>query len=134
MSDANAVLFANDAFYMAFATGDMAAMRAVWADDPGITCVHPGWQPLIGQDDVMASWEAILSSGETMDVRCDDAHAHMVGDVAYVTAFERLPGAVLTATNLFVRKGSLWRMIHHQAGPCQDAPPPTPAAGDPTLQ
>lgn len=134
MSEIDAVLFANEAFYTAFQTGDLAQMRQVWAEHRTISCIHPGWQPLIGQDEVMESWRAILESGETAAIRCEQARAHLMGDAAYVTAYERLPRGILAATNLFIRQGALWRMVHHQAGPCQDAPPPEPDDDDPTLQ
>ena len=39
MSDADAVLFANEAFYLAFATRDFDAMAAVWADDEPVSGV-----------------------------------------------------------------------------------------------
>lgn len=122
MSDSASVLFANDAFYTAFAAGDLEGMRGLWADDRPVTCIHPGWRPLFGYEAVMDSWRTILASGETGAIRCHDARAHIAGEVAWVTAFERLPRGVLVATNLFVRHGAQWRMIHHQAGPCQDPP------------
>ena len=48
--------------------------------------------------------------------------AFVLGAVAYVICFEDLDGGYLVATNVFVREGSLWRMIHHQAGPTAAAP------------
>ena len=70
MTDREAILFANDTFYAAFAGGSIKQMRAAWADGRDITCIHPGWRPLIGQKDVMDSWATILSTGETADIRC----------------------------------------------------------------
>ncbi|MAO56972.1 MAG: DUF4440 domain-containing protein [Rhodospirillaceae bacterium] len=139
MSDHAAILFANDAFYTAFATGDFDRMAEVWADDRDITCIHPGWRPLVGRADVMESWATILSSGETSDIRFVDPRVHASGETAYVIGFERMPGTVLTATNIFVREGTIWRMVHHQAGPCQDRAAADRAtaetgAGEPTLQ
>tara|TARA_R110001592_G_scaffold203685_2_gene453541 strand:- start:562 stop:966 length:405 start_codon:yes stop_codon:yes gene_type:complete len=134
MSDREAILFANDTFYAAFADGSIERMRAAWADDRDITCIHPGWRPLAGRQAVMDSWETILSSGETADIRCVGARAYSLGDTAYVTGFERMPGTLLTATNVFVRAGSLWRMVHHQAGPCQDRGAADREEIDPTLQ
>ncbi|MEQ8226847.1 MAG: nuclear transport factor 2 family protein [Rhodospirillales bacterium] len=134
MSDKESILFANDAFYTAFASGDFAQMRDVWADDRDITCIHPGWRPLVGQSDVMDSWATILASGETTDIRCVGAQAFIAGDTAYVTGFERMPGTLLTATNVFVRNGARWRMVHHQAGPCQDRSAADNLEAGPTMQ
>lgn len=134
MSDKESVLFANDAFYTAFASGDFDLMREAWADDRDITCIHPGWRPLVGQSEVMESWSTILASGETSDIECLGAQAYTTGEAAYVTAFERMPGTLLTATNVFVRIGTLWRLVHHQAGPCQDRSAADNVAQEQTLQ
>jgi hypothetical protein len=62
VSDQISVLFANEAFYAAFAARDIEAMDELWSRRPNVTCIHPGWSPLIGRDSVMQSWRAILSN------------------------------------------------------------------------
>ena len=42
MPEHAAVLFANDAFYLAFANRDYDAMDVIWARDAPVTCIHPG--------------------------------------------------------------------------------------------
>ncbi len=117
MPDTDSVLFANEAFYRAFADGDAAAMGQAWAERDDIVCLHPGWGPIFGRADVMASWGAIMAGGEAPGIQCLDARAQIHGDVAVVICFEQLPGGRLVATNLFAREGKLWKMILHQAGP-----------------
>ena len=117
MSDHEAVLFANEAFYRAFADGDMAAMDAVWARGGAVACTHPGWEVLSGRDAVMESWRTILASPARPAIRCRDAVAHLVGDAAFVTCYEDVGQGVLAATNILVREDGQWRMAHHQAGP-----------------
>src|SRR5437899_2862048 len=57
MSDeAAAVQAANQAFYRAFETLDLAAMEAVWAHAGACTCLHPGWPLCAGWPEVRASW------------------------------------------------------------------------------
>ena len=68
MDDESAVLAANDAFYVAFATGDIEAMGRLWADRPQVSCVHPGWAPLFGRAEVMASWRAVLAKPPAVTV------------------------------------------------------------------
>ena len=53
MPEHAAVLFANDAFYLAFCNRDLDAMDAIWARETPITCNHPGWDPLSDRDEVM---------------------------------------------------------------------------------
>tara|TARA_R110002167_G_scaffold247296_1_gene452869 strand:- start:1940 stop:2341 length:402 start_codon:yes stop_codon:yes gene_type:complete len=122
MSDREAILFANEAFYQAFADRDMDAMEALWAARDDLTCTHPGWPPLIGRRQVLQSWLSILANPESPAVSCHGASAHQAGDVAYVLCYERIDGNVLAATNVFVRDGKRWRLMHHQAGPTSGAP------------
>ena len=46
MSDEQAVLLANEAFYRAFTDRDEEAMRELWAVETEVVCIHPGWAPL----------------------------------------------------------------------------------------
>ena len=118
LSDREAILFANEAFYAAFAGKAFAAMDDLWADGD-VTCIHPGWPPLRGRDAVMASWRDILGH-EPPDVSAHRTDVGLRGGVAVVTCLELIPGTgrpqLLSATNLFVKQGAVWKMIHHQAG------------------
>ncbi|HTN52425.1 MAG TPA: nuclear transport factor 2 family protein [Anaeromyxobacter sp.] len=111
------VLEANAGFYQAFAARDATAMARLWAERHPVACIHPGWDVLDGRDRVLASWRGILESGSAPEITCSLAEAHVLGDVAYVTCHEVLAGGRLAATNVFVREGSAWRMVHHQATP-----------------
>lgn len=132
--DHEAVLFANEAFYSAFAARDLGAMDAVWARHVPVACIHPGWGPLHGRDEVMRSWAGILGNPQSPVVTCQGARALLLGDMAVVTCFERLQSDMLIATNLFARQGHVWKLVHHQAGPtsarpdeaAEDAPPERP--------
>jgi len=121
MTEHVAVLFANEAFYVAFAAGDAGAMDEVWAKRAPVTCVHPGWNLLSGRKAVMESWRKILGHPHTRGIRCLNPTAWLLGDTAYVICHEALEQGFLIATNVFVREGGAWKMVHHQAG---TAPPP----------
>ena len=120
MGDAEAILFANEAFYRAFADRDIEAMDAVWAVEAKVTCIHPGWGLLEGRDQVMQSWLAILSNPQAPNITCVGAQAFVLGEAAYVVCFEKFDDTVLIATNSFVREGRRWRMVHHQGGPTSE--------------
>ncbi|MDP6691717.1 MAG: nuclear transport factor 2 family protein [Alphaproteobacteria bacterium] len=123
MTELDAVLFANEAFYRAFADRDMAAMAEVWAEHAPLSCIHPGWGLLEGRDDVLQSWEAILGNPGSPAVGCLAAKVHMQGDMAYVLCYEEIEDNYLIATNIFVHEGRRWRLVHHQAGPTAEEPP-----------
>ncbi len=124
MADREALLFANEAFYRAFSDRDMAAMEQVWSDTAPVACIHPGLGALTGRDDVLQSWAAIIANPDSPDVRAHAPTSHLYGDVGFVVCYEEIAGQYLIATNVFVRDGSLWRMVHHQAGPTAAVPDP----------
>lgn len=112
-----AVLFALEAFYRAFQMRDMEAMETVWADDESICCIHPGWHPLTGREEVMDTWSAILENPETPDVAFFNPAVQVYGDVAVTTCHELIDGQYLSVTNVLVLREGRWLMVHHQAGP-----------------
>ncbi len=117
MSDGAAVLFANEAFYVAFATRDIETMAALWAEAAPVSCIHPGWEVLHGRERVIESWRAIFGGGNGGGIRCRSPHVCLYGEVAIVTCYEEIAGGQLAATNVFRKEGKRWRLIHHQAGP-----------------
>ncbi len=121
-ADTASVLFANEAFYVAFESADADAMDRVWARREGVSCLHPGWPPLIGRDAVMQSWRGILANPAQPRVRAHGAEAELHGDAAVVICFETVGGFTLVASNIFVREAGAWRLVHHQSGETQ-APP-----------
>ncbi len=127
MSEQVTVLFANEAFYVAFASRDYPAMEALWSERERISCIHPGWNALAGRDVVMQTWRTILANSESPQIGCQNAVCHVLGDTAYVVCYEAINGSFLVATNVFIREGGNWKMVHHQAGP---TPPPPPEESD----
>jgi ketosteroid isomerase-like protein len=124
------VLAVNEAFYRAFATRELADMERLWAASAEVTCIHPGWNAVRGREPVLASWQSILSSPNSPAIAAANATAHVLGEAAYVICEEHINGAVLIATNIFVREAGEWKLAHHQAGHLLariQAPPP---AGD----
>lgn len=128
MPDQHALLFANAAFYAAFTARDLQAMDAIWSARQPVTCIHPGWSLLVGRDAVMASWQSILSNPNAPRISAHNATAQAFTSIGYVICHEVLPEGFLIATNIFVRDGDEWALVHHQAGPC-----PVPAQLDAAL-
>ena len=116
MSDTDAILFANEAFYAAFSRRDVDAMDVLWAKGRPVSCIHPGWPALDGREEIMKSWRAILSNPQSPRVQCQGAHAYLAGDAAWIVCYEVIEGGALVATNVFVREGGVWKIVHHQAG------------------
>lgn len=132
MSDREKVLFANQAFYAAFTSRDLNAMADLWCADRPVSCVHPGWPVIRGRDEVIGSWRGILNNPQAPKVKAVAADVVTVGDVAVVTCVECLNERnYLAATNVFVRAGARWTMLHHQAGPANVDPRTLPEDDSP---
>ncbi len=110
------ILEANDAFYRAFRDQDIALMDDVWAEEHGVVCIHPGWQALCGREAIMASFARIMEGPAPPEIQCVDPMVFLQGEAAVVVCSERVKENVLVATNIFVREGDAWVMVHHHAG------------------
>ncbi|HVA81977.1 MAG TPA: nuclear transport factor 2 family protein [Candidatus Binataceae bacterium] len=137
MSDHEAVLAANRAFYAAFQSLDSEKMEALWLREQRIACIHPGWRKLSGWGPIMASWERIFDNAFEMKFELGELEVMISGDLAVVVVEEELTQrgydgvsrAQVLATNVFERVGDKWFMILHHGSPVL-APP----SDDPPLQ
>ena len=116
------LMFANDAFYAAFASGDFEAMDDLWAKSHPVSCIHPGAPIMLSRTVVLESWRAILEGNEAPSIQHLDATPMVVGEVGWVTCLERVGESMIAATNIFVREDGQWKMTHHQAGPTTQTP------------
>lgn len=125
----NEVLAANARFYRAFSEGDLASMNALWAEHAPVACLHPGQPLLLGRDAVLRAWRNILQQQPGFELTGRDPRVQLFGDTAIVYCYEATEAqpAHLAATNVFVREGSDWRMVHHHAGPLAEPRPPSRA-------
>jgi ketosteroid isomerase-like protein len=124
-TDEEEVLASNLAFYTALRNLDLAQMEEVWLHADWVKCLHPGWELLMGWDEIRGSWENIFRSTEQMMVNVSRPLVHVAGDVAWVSCLESVTtaspsnfsSAVIEATNIFVRRGKAWRLVHHHTTP-----------------
>ncbi|MAV86752.1 MAG: DUF4440 domain-containing protein [Rhodospirillaceae bacterium] len=121
MTEKVKILFANDAFYLAFQNNDIEAMTTLWANRDDISCIHPGWNHLSGRDLVLASWDDILSGNKTPNFEIKGASVNIYENIAIVICYELFEKICLVATNIFVNENKEWRIIHHQSSA---SPPP----------
>ena len=115
----NEVLAANGRFYRAFSEGDLESMRALWAQHAPVACLHPGQPVLLGRDAVLRAWKDILQHQPGIELSSHEPSVQLFGDTAIVYCYEAASDqpAHLAASNVFVREGAVWRMVHHHAGP-----------------
>lgn len=133
-ADTAAVLFANDAFYLVFQTADYDQMDKIWSARDGVSCLHPGWPPLLGLRPVMESWSSILANPNQQAVTAHSAVVHLHGESAIVVCYETVGQFTLVATNVFVREDGAWKLVHHQSGETPTPPRTERSRLDRTLQ
>lgn len=109
-----AVLAANEAFYRAMATGDLALMDRLWTRARAVTCTHPGGPAITGRTAVIESWRHILG-GDPPAIVCTEPNAIVTGRSAMVLCHEIIGGSELIASNTYVLEAGGWRMLSHQA-------------------
>jgi ketosteroid isomerase-like protein len=126
MSDDDQIRRASDRFYEALnrlCNGEPSAMRRVWHQDATVTTAHPMGKWARGWDEVWVTWDEIGRMVRRGSVKIRDLHVAVHGDVAYTTGVEDVdsmfgPTRVrfsANTTNIYVRRGGEWRMVHHHA-------------------
>ena len=120
-----AVRAANQRFYAAFESLDIAEMEAVWAHDDAVQCVQPGWELLLGWDEVRGSWARIFANSKRVRIALSSVWVRIEGEVAWVACTEHVTTAfadgfdeaTVQATNLFVLRQGAWLLVAHHASP-----------------
>jgi len=130
-TDEDEVLIANRTFYAALHALDLPLMEEVWLHEDWVKCLHPGWELLMGWDEVRGSWEEIFHSTEQMMVSISRPLVHVAGEAAWVSCLENVTTtsqnnfvtALVEATNIFVRHDGRWLIVHRHTTPLVGAPP-----------
>ncbi len=122
VTDEIALMAANAAYYVIFSARDNEAMAALWAPD-GVSCVHPGWPPLVGRRAVLSSYGEIFRNPRQEAIQHRGEIALVEGDDGRVLCIETVGGSSLVATNWFKRVEGRWLLVHHQASPLAVAAP-----------
>ena len=114
---------ANQEFYAAFEALDLRRMESVWDHDDTVECVQPGWELLVGWDEVHERWARIFANTSRAKVALSGVHIRIEGTVGWVactarvtTAFaEGFDEAVVQATNIFLLREGKWLLAAHHA-------------------
>ena len=140
ISDREAVLGANAVFYRAIEQQDRAAMGECWAKVPHARCIHPGWEPLCGWEEIVGSWGQIFRNLQNLRFELVDLTVRVGGHLAWVDLCENLEAthegkparSQVVTTNLFERQpDGRWRMIHHHSSPVMVRQPSPKRGGEP---
>jgi ketosteroid isomerase-like protein len=110
------------AFYDALERADLNLMMTVWADEPGIVCIHPQGSRLAGFTAIRGSFAEIFSHGVNAKVKVGELRKHEGQTLSIHSVYEMftMPGRTeaispVLATNVYVLTPHGWRMILHHA-------------------
>jgi ketosteroid isomerase-like protein len=128
-----AVRRANQQFFAAFESLDIARMEAVWAHDETVECVQPGWDLLLGWEEIRERWARIFANTTRVRVALSGVWVRVEGSVGWVASTARITTAfaddfdevVVQATNIFLLRDGEWLLAAHHASMLPSAPDST---------
>src|SRR5579872_4211901 len=88
LSPEDGVRAANHRFYAAFESLNLAEMEEVWAHDDGVECVHPGWDLLLGWDEVRERWARIFANAKRVRIALSSVWVRVEGETGWVACTE----------------------------------------------
>ena len=125
LTDIESLRQANESFYEAFGALDINKMDAICEISGRALCIHPGWRPLSGWDQIRVSWQGIFENASLMHFNIQYLTINTNGDCGWVTCVENITSVLqgrannfgVIATNVFCRSDSGWRLVVHHASP-----------------
>ena len=128
-----AVRDANSRFYAAFESLDLSAMEALWAHDDAVQCVQPGWDLLLGWEEVRDRWARIFAGAKRVRIALSSVWVRVEGNVGWVACMVRITTAfadgfdeaTVQATNIFIHRDGEWLLAAHHASPLPTTSRPT---------
>jgi uncharacterized protein (TIGR02246 family) len=120
---------ANQEFYLAFESLDIEEMARVWAHDDDVQCVHPGWDLLIGWEEIRERWARIFANAKRVKIALSSVWVRVEGNTGWVACTEHVTtafadgfdDATVQATNIFVLRDGRWLLVAHHASPLPTA-------------
>lgn len=115
---------AEEAFYAAFAGGDLEAMRHIWLPGEQTSCIHPMGDRLLGTHAILKSWETILRNTGGVVIELSDRAIHASGEIAIHTLVENIHSPQqsdqlfrFVVTNIYESGAEGWKMVLHHSSP-----------------
>ena len=124
-TDKEIVLASNQSFYRAFSQRDLKKMTALWWQGSTSICIHPGSSPILGWDEIKASWESIFQNTASLEIDTEIVSVEVDRALAYVVLREivlqssqgRRMKAQSIATNVFQKMAQKWYIVSHHGSP-----------------
>lgn len=101
-------------------------MKAVWRQTADVSSAHPLGDWANGWEEIHATWQVFASYGGEGKggTQIRNLRAHVYGDIAYTTcvfvASPAFGSFEMNCTNIFVRDGGDWKVVHHHPDKAPD--------------
>jgi ketosteroid isomerase-like protein len=126
MTNQSAVEEASERFYAALnlcCNGDPSSMADVWWHDDDVSSGHPMGTWVHGWDSVWLTWLEFSKVLSNATITASGLTIRVFGDFAYTTGSEHVTVTIggrslawtSQVTNIFRRKNSGWRLVHHHS-------------------
>jgi ketosteroid isomerase-like protein len=126
MSTEDEVRNASNQFYAALnkmVNGSSQSLSDIWSHNPSVTTMHPIGGRQVGWKDVWATWDQTAQVASEGQVKLEDQHIRVFGDMAYEIGVEnagfRIAGQKVTdkvrVTNIYQKEEGTWKIVHHHS-------------------
>ena len=124
MSAESEVRAASEKFYSALnqmLKGDAGPLAEAWSHGANVTTMHPIGGRETGWDKVSGTWSEVAKLCSGGQVKLNDAHIQVAGDMAYEVGTEKGHGTMAgqkvnidhRVTNVYRRDAGTWKIVHH---------------------
>ena len=124
MSAESGVRVASEKFYSALnhmLKGDAGPLAQAWSHGATVTTMHPLGGRETGWDKVGPTWSEIAKIASGGQIKLNDAHIQVAGDMAYEVGVEKghvtMGGRKIDidhrVTNVYRREAGTWKIVHH---------------------
>jgi SnoaL-like domain len=126
---------ANTKFYEAFENLSITMMESIWSHNDNCTCIHPGWEMVVGWIAIRESWETIFTNTEIIKFTITNLKIRTFQEViAVITCLENIEmfqnekkiQSGVVATNIFEydKSQKKWLIVYHHGSPLSNYFPP----------
>ncbi len=115
----------NKNYYKAFENFDLETMSQIWDNSDEVICIHPGWEILIGWDQVLEGWKKIFMEESLLKFTIRNPNTIIFSEFGIVSCIEEIfistrdsiSQTFIATTNLFRQTSRGIRMFYHHSSP-----------------
>lgn len=113
----------NKNYYRAFENFDLESMSQIWENADDVVCIHPGWDLLLGWDQVKESWQKIFSEQTLLKFTIRNPKVMIFENIGIISCTEEIFISSTSAisqnffatTNMFRKTESGLKMFYHHS-------------------